>query len=157
MRKRLPLLRLVRVCAICFSPWSALLWSAPAAADFTVCNLTNSTIGVAVGYDDNGVWVTEGWWTLSPPRGDEPSCVTPEALAGPLQSRYYYVYAVDYTLGGEWAGDNYMCTQDIEFTIRGIDDCIARGLDRTGFAEIDAGDREVYIVQLTNPSEVGAP
>jgi len=159
MRKRLPFFRLVRVCAICLSVWSGatLLWASPAAAEFTICNLTDSTVGVAVGYDDNGTWVTEGWWTLPPPTGDEQSCVTPDALAGPLQSRYYYVYAVDYTLGGEWAGNNYMCTQDIEFTIRGIEDCVARGFDRTGFAEIDTGNRDVHIVQLTDQTGIGAP
>ena len=158
-RKPLPFLRLVRVCAIQIGILSGMAFvsSSPAAADFTICNLTDSTVGVAVGYDDDGTWVTEGWWTLPPPSGDEPSCVTPQSLAGPLRSRYYYVYAVDYTLGGEWGGNNYMCTQDVEFTIRGIEDCIARGFDRTGFAEVDTGNSPVHIVQLTDEGGVGSP
>src|SRR5690606_14545319 len=94
-----------------------MVWATPAAADFTVCNLTASTVGLAIGYRDGDTLVTEGWWTLPPPRGGEQSCVTPDALAGPLQQRYYYIYAVDYTLGGEWAGGTFMCTSDRAFTI----------------------------------------
>lgn len=123
---------------------------------FQICNLTSSTVGVAIGYRDGETLVTEGWWTLSPQRGDSPSCVSPAALAEPLQERYYYVYAVDYTLGGEWAGDTFMCTSDREFTIRGIEDCVARGYDRTGFVEIDTGDRPSYIVRLTDQQGVGS-
>ena len=123
---------------------------------FQVCNLTASTVGVAIGYSDGGEFVSEGWWTLAPQRGETPSCVSPEALAEPLQERYYYVYAVDYTLGGEWAGDFFMCTSDREFTIRGIEDCVARGYDRTGFVEIDTGDRPTYIVRLTDQQGVGS-
>ncbi len=122
---------------------------------FQVCNLTNSTVGVAIGYRDGDEMVTEGWWTL-PPGGDEQSCVTPDALAGPLQDRYYYVYAVDYTLGGEWAGNTFMCTSDQAFTIRGVEDCVARGYDRTGFVEVDTGGRSVHIVQLTDQQGVSA-
>jgi uncharacterized membrane protein len=128
----------------------------PAASAFQICNLTASTVGVAIGYPDGDDMVTEGWWTLPPPRGDAQSCVTPDALAGPLQDRYYYVYAVDYTLGGEWAGDTYMCTSDQAFTIRGVEDCVARGYDRTGFVEVDTGGRSVHIVQLTDQQGVSA-
>lgn len=122
---------------------------------FQVCNLTSSTVGVAIGYRDGEEMVTEGWWTL-PPGRDEQSCVTPDALAGPLQDRFYYVYAVDYTLGGEWAGNTFMCTSDQAFTIRGVEDCVARGYDRTGFVEVDTGGRPVHIVQLTDQQGVSA-
>ena len=122
---------------------------------FQVCNLTASTVGVAVGYRDGETMVTEGWWTLPPQRGETPSCVTPAAITAPLQDRYYYVYAVDYTIGGEWTGDYFMCTSDREFTIRGIEDCVARGYDRTGFVEIDTGDRPTYIVRLTDQQGIG--
>ena len=122
---------------------------------FQVCNLTASTVGVAIGYRDGETLVTEGWWTLPPQQGESPSCVTPAAITAPLAERYYYVYAVDYTIGGEWAGDNFMCTSDREFTIRGIEDCVARGYDRTGFVEIDTGDRPTYIVRLTDQQGIG--
>ena len=120
--------------------------TAPAAADFRLCNNTGSRVGVAIGYKDADGWTTEGWWNL-PSR----SCET--VLKGNLVARYYYVYAIDYDHGGEWIGQAFMCTRDKEFTIRGIGDCLARGFDRTGFFEVDTGDQRVWTVQLTESSE----
>ncbi len=48
-----------------------------------------------------------------------------------------------------------MCTRDKEFTIRGIEDCLARGYDRTGFFEVDTGEQRSWTVQLTELSEQG--
>ncbi len=118
----------------------------PAAADFRLCNNTGSRVGVSIGYKDAQGWTTEGWWNL-PAR----TCET--LLKGNLIARYYYVYAVDYDRGGEWMGRAYMCTRDKEFTIRGINDCLARGYDRTGFFEVDTGDQRAWTVQLTESSE----
>ena len=42
-----------------------------------------------------------------------------------------------------------MCSRDKEFTIRGIEDCLARGYDRTGFFEVDTGEQRAWTVQLT--------
>jgi hypothetical protein len=50
-------------------------------------------------------------------------------------------------------GQAFMCTRDKEFTIRGIGDCLARGFDRTGFFEVDAGEQRTWTVQLTESSE----
>jgi uncharacterized membrane protein len=118
----------------------------PAAADFRLCNNTGSRVGVALGYKDADGWTTEGWWNL-PAR----SCET--LLRGGLVARFYYVYAVDYDRGGEWSGRAYMCTRDKEFTIRGIDDCLARGYERAGFFEVDTGEQRSWTVQLTESSE----
>ena len=118
----------------------------PAAADFHLCNNTGSRVGVAVGYKDADGWTTEGWWNL-PAR----SCET--LLKGNLVARFYYIYAIDYDRGGEWSGQAFMCTRDKEFTIRGIDDCLARGFDRTGFFEVDTGEQRAWTVQLTESSE----
>jgi hypothetical protein len=46
-----------------------------------------------------------------------------------------------------------MCTRDKEFTIRGIEDCLARGFDRTGFFEVDTGEQRSWTVQLTESAE----
>jgi hypothetical protein len=46
-----------------------------------------------------------------------------------------------------------MCTRDKEFTIRGIEDCLARGFDRTGFFEVDTGEQRAWTVQLTESTE----
>src|ERR1700743_3092943 len=67
-------------------------WSAPAAADFRLCNNTSSRVGIALGYKDNEGWVTEGWWNVS-----ARSCET--LLRGTLVARYYYISAVDYDRG----------------------------------------------------------
>jgi uncharacterized membrane protein len=118
----------------------------PAAADFRLCNNTMSRVGIAIGYKDAKGWTTEGWWNL-------PSNTCETILNGNLVARYYYVYAVDYDRGGEWLGHAYMCTRDKEFTIRGINDCLARGYDRTGFFEVDTGDQRAWTVQLTEAGE----
>ena len=124
----------------------ALLAAAPAGADFRLCNNTSSRVGVAIGYKDQDGWATEGWWNLS-----ARSCET--LMRGSLVARYYYVYAVDYDRGGEWSGQAFMCTRDKEFTVRGTDDCLARGYDRTGFFEVDTGEQQSWTVQLTESSE----
>ncbi|MDC7787922.1 DUF1036 domain-containing protein [Rhodoplanes sp. TEM] len=118
----------------------------PAAADFRLCNNTGGRVGVAVGYKDGDGWATEGWWNL-PAR----TCET--LLRGTLVARYYYIYAVDYDRGGEWSGQAFMCTRDKEFTIRGTEDCLARGYDRTGFFEVDTGEQQTWTVQLTDSNE----
>lgn len=120
-----------------------------ARADFRICNKTTSRVGIALGYKAERNWMTEGWWTV-----DADSCET--LLAGPLQARYYYMYAVDYEQGGEWSGTTaYMCTQDREFTIQGVNDCVARGYQKTGFYEIDTGNQASWTVQLTEPTSGG--
>jgi uncharacterized membrane protein len=123
------------------------LGAAAARADMQLCNSTASRIGVAIGYKDNeGNWATEGWWNL-PPHGCE------ALLRGTLAARFYYIYAIDYDNGGEWAGQAYMCTREKEFKISGIEDCLARGYDRTGFYEIDTGEQRSWTIQLTDASQ----
>ena len=116
------------------------------AADFRLCNNTGSRVGIAVGYKDAEGWTTEGWWNLS-----SRSCET--LLRGGLVARFYYIYAIDYDRGGEWSGQAYMCSRDKEFTIRGTEDCLARGYDRTGFFEVDTGEQRSWTVQLTETAE----
>jgi uncharacterized membrane protein len=74
-------------------------------------------------------------------------------VKGQLVARYYYVFAVDYDRGGEWSGKAYMCTRDKEFTIKGIEDCLARGYDRTGFFEVDTSEQRSWTVQLTEQAD----
>lgn len=115
-------------------------------ADFRLCNRTQSRIGIAIGYKDNDGWMTEGWWNVA-----SNSCET--LLRGDLVARFYYIYAVDYDQGGEWSGKAYMCTRDKEFTIRGAEDCLARGFDRTGFLEVDTRQQKAWTVQLTEQNQ----
>jgi uncharacterized membrane protein len=122
------------------------LWSAPAAADFRLCNNTSSRVGIALGYKDADGWTTEGWWNVS-----SRSCET--LLRGTLVARFYYIYALDYDRGGEWSGQAFMCSRDKEFTIKGTENCLARGFDRTGFFEVDTGEQRAWTVQLTESNE----
>ncbi len=122
------------------------LWNSPAAADFRLCNNTSSRVGIALGYKDAEGWTTEGWWNVS-----SRSCET--LLRGTLVARYYYIYALDYDRGGEWSGQAFMCSRDKEFTIKGTENCLARGFDRTGFFEVDTGEQRAWTVQLTEASE----
>jgi uncharacterized membrane protein len=120
--------------------------AAPAAADFRLCNNTSSRVGIALGYKDGDGWTTEGWWNL-PAR----NCET--LLRGALVARFYYIYAVDYDRGGEWSGQAFMCSREKEFTIRGTEDCLARGYDRTGFFEVDTAEQRSWTVQLTDTND----
>jgi uncharacterized membrane protein len=131
---------------VCVTAWLAS--PEPAHADLRICNKTTSRIGIAVGYKDSDAWTTEGWWNLP-----ASSCET--LLAGALVSRYYYLYAIDYDRGGEWSGRSFMCTQEKTFTIKGVEDCLKRGFERTGFFEIDTGDQRNWTVQLTEPGRAG--
>ena len=97
-----------------------LLWNDSAAADFRLCNNTSSRVGIALGYKDADGWTTEGWWNVS-----SRSCET--LLRGTLVARFYYIYALDYDRGGEWSGQAFMCSRDKEFTIKGTENCLARG------------------------------
>ena len=66
------------------------------------------------------------------------------------------MYAVDYDQGGEWGGNSaFFCTQEKEFTIEGVNDCVARGFQRTGFYEVDTGNQESWTIQLTEPTSRG--
>ncbi len=118
-------------------------------ADLKLCNTTASRVGVAIGYKDNKGWATEGWWNIA-----SHTCET--LLKGDLNARFYYIHAIDYDRGGEWAGDSNMCTQNKSFTIRGVDRCTERGYKRTRFFEVDTTEKEDWTVRLSDPSEASA-
>jgi uncharacterized membrane protein len=127
---------------------AALAAPAPAAADLRVCNMTTSRIGVSVGYRDQQGWLTEGWFNLR-------ANTCEPVLKGDLNHRYYYVYAIDYDRSGEWSGVSYMCTREREFTVRGFENCLARGYERTGFFEIDTGEQKNWTIQFTDADRSG--
>ncbi|PLW78974.1 DUF1036 domain-containing protein [Cohaesibacter celericrescens] len=115
----------------------------PALADLRVCNKTGSTIGLAIGYELKGEWISEGWWNL-----EQKKCET--VLKGILVKNRYFIHAIDYDKGGQWNGETFLCTQDLQFQIKGTQECVARGFERTGFFEIDTAGKQDYTVQLTD-------
>ncbi len=111
---------------------------------FRVCNETANKVSVAFGYRAEKGWQSEGWWVAEPD-----NCVT--IYRGNLEARrYYYVYAADDVSGGAWDGSVFMCTRDETFTIFGVEDCLARGYERTGFFEVDTNNRSDWTLQLTD-------
>ena len=141
---RLPaVLGMALLAGVCCAPGAAF-------ADLKLCNVTTGRIGVAIGYQDTKGWTTEGWWTIA-----GQSCET--LLKGRLNSRYYYVHAIDYDRGGEWAGTTEMCIKDTSFTIRGKDRCQGSGQKRSGFLEVDTNDARDWTIRLTDPVEEPKP
>ena len=129
------------------------VWPASARADLKLCNQTPSRVGVAVGYldptqKDGKGWITEGWWNVA-----SKTCET--LLKGTLQGRFYYVHAIDYDRGGEWAGSSILCTADKKFTIKSVPDCPKEGYKRTGLFEVDTGESADWTVRLADPGESG--
>lgn len=114
-----------------------------------VCNQTANPVSIALGYRADRGWQSEGWWVAQPAE-----CKT--VFSGKLDARYYYIYAADDIGGGSWDGNNYMCTRDETFTIFGVEDCLARGYERTGFFEIDTQNRSNWMLQLTDGDVVSA-
>ena len=141
--------RFERHAAACAVSLALVLLATPADADLKLCNTTSSRIGVAIGYQDPDGWTTEGWWNVAPQ-----TCET--LYKGALSSRFYYIHAIDYDRGGEWAGKSVMCTADKSFTIRGVQDCTRRGYKGTGFFEVDTQEAKDWTIRLTDPSEGGA-
>jgi len=111
--------------------------------------MTESRIGVAIGYFEADDWRTEGWWNI-------PSRECQDVIEGDLENRFYYFHAIDYDRGGGWNGSAILCIDDVEFTIDGRDDCLARGFDRAGFMEIDTQNSKNWQIQLTDPERTGA-
>ncbi len=117
-----------------------------AQADFRVCNATQDLVGVSIGYRARAGWITEGWWAI-----EGSTCKT--LIEGPLESRYYYLYAEDGVRGGRWDGPVSMCIAELQFKITGVNDCYARGFQKAGFREYDTGNQTNWMVQLVDDPE----
>jgi uncharacterized membrane protein len=126
---------------------SAVIVSAvPARADLRVCNESSNQVSVALGYRADKGWQSEGWWVA-------PATKCAVVYQGDLHSRFFYLYVADDIGGGAWDGSVYMCTRDESFTIFGVEDCLARGYERTGFFEVDTQNRTDWTLQLTDPAQ----
>jgi uncharacterized membrane protein len=117
--------------------------SAPAHASFTVCNTANLKERVAIGRFDGTNWTSMGWWTVAPE-----TCTA--LLTGPLDARYYYLYATDGG-AGTWEGNTNFCVlPSAKFTIPGRANCSGRGFDRRGFFTVDTGAASDWTQNLSN-------
>jgi uncharacterized membrane protein len=115
----------------------------PAFADLTVCNKSDLATRVALGRFDGRQWTSQGWWTVA-------SKTCTRLLTGPLQARFYYLYAAD-GAGGSWEGKTHFCTAPgAKFLAEGRNDCARRGYDRRGFFEVDTGNSPQWTQTLSN-------
>jgi len=129
---------------------SLVMSSNSAQADFRICNDTQSLVGAALGYREQGEWISEGWFQI-------PAETCSSLIEGELSSRFYYIYAEDADNGGQWRGEVFLCTKEREFKIEGVQDCFKRGLVKTGFFEIDTGNRASWMVRLTEQGQAIIP
>lgn len=125
----------------------ALFGITPAKADLRVCNETQDPVSIALGYHAERGWQSEGWWVAGPS-----DCAI--VFQGDLNARFYYLFAVDDVGGGAWDGSVFMCTRDEVFTIFGVEDCLARGYERTGFFEVDTQNRSDWTLQLAENQSI---
>jgi uncharacterized membrane protein len=133
-------------CVTCITTTMSVAGVSEARADFRICNDTKSLVGAALGYKENEKWLSEGWFQV-------PAETCSSLIEGDLNSRFYYIYAEDADKGGQWRGDVFLCTNEREFKIEGVEDCFARGHIKTGFFEIDTGNRANWMVRLTEQSQ----
>jgi uncharacterized membrane protein len=122
--------------------------AAPASAQFAVCNQTLDALNLAVATETNGVFSSEGWWTIGANR-----CV--DVIKDELVSRYIYVYATDVfgqpILDSNVTGEN-MCVGAKRFTINGTDSCWERGYQSVRFMEVDTQQMVRWTLFLKEPA-----
>lgn len=114
----------------------------PARAEFTVCNQTLDVVNVALGQEVDGLFQTDGWWTVGANR-----CVN--VVREELTNRYIYIYATDVFGNAVLDGSTEMCVDRRRFTIRGIKDCWQRGHIAARFYEVDTLQQVRWTMFLT--------
>ena len=124
---------------------------APARAELRVCNDTSNRVDISLGFRAAKGWQSEGWWPVEPN-----GCTT--IVQGDLtaqQSQFFYLFGIDVLGSGVWQGQIFMCTRDESFTIFGVENCLARGHERTGFFEVDTQKKSDWTVRLTDGAAEG--
>jgi uncharacterized membrane protein len=111
----------------------------PAQAELNLCNKTNSQVFTAVGFQENGRWVSSGWWTLDPEE-----CKT--VISGNLKNKYYYVHGQTPERNLVW-GDSYeYCVTQQPFNSIPKGNCSERS---ERFFQVDTGDYSSFTQNLT--------
>lgn len=117
-------------------------WAEPARAEFTVCNQTLDVVNLAVGQEVDGLFQTDGWWTVGANQ-----CA--DVVRDELANRFIYVYATDVFGHPILPGKTEMCVDIRRFTIRGIDDCWLRGHLGAPFLEVDTRQQARWTLFLS--------
>lgn len=119
--------------------------SAPARADFSVCNQTLDVVNVAIGHKVGETFRTEGWWTIG-------SNQCARVIREDLQTRYVYVFADDVFGQPLLQGTTSMCLSPSKFSIDGVDSCWQRGHKAAEFLEVDTKSVSNWTFFLAEPS-----
>lgn len=126
------------------------LFPSHASAEYQFCNKTSYVLMSAIGYQDKGRWISEGWWVLQPGR-----CET--VIADPLDKQTYYTFArsVAAHKGGikYFAGNQRLCVQKDKFRLEGRDDCERRGAIERLFARIEIGETDKWTTSFTETTD----
>lgn len=135
-------MRAISKCALTCVALAGLL-AAPSAADaqqrqlgFRACNHTGDEIEVAKAVNTGPansrgqIAISEGWYKLPPS-----ACTV--LWSGPLQYRYYLVYAQDRNSGRQWTGSVPICISQQAFTIRS--DACSQYTEQRMFRQVDVG------------------
>lgn len=131
--------------AVCLVGGFAVFAASPGRAEFTVCNQTLDVFNLAVGYEVEDDFQTEGWWTVSANQ-----CV--DVIREELTTRYIYVYAMDVFQQPIASGTVDMCIGERRFVIKGIDSCWQRGFKAARFLEVDTQAVERWTLFLRDPA-----
>lgn len=122
----------------------SVLAALPARAEFSVCNQSLDVVNVAIGYEEDGEFQTEGWWSIGANR-----CV--DVIRQPLTGRFVYVYAQDVFGQAVVEGSVPLCVGTSRFLIRGTGECWVRGQVEARFSEVDTLAQERWTLFLQAP------
>ena len=118
-------------------------------AELKLCNPLENEVLAVIGYTDGNKWSSKGWEPVAPF-----SCAV--LIEEPLQSRFYYLHAVERKEEGEeigeWSGPASMCVDAVgsRFEIAGVEDCQARGYSTRRFLEVDTAGEASWIITLAD-------
>lgn len=129
--------------------------SAPARADYRLCNATSYILVGAIGLQDDpdrptSEWRSQGWVRLMPG-----SCAP--VLKGPVRKGAYFVFArsIEAHQGPTkyFSGSQSFCTLPTNFAIRGRDNCALRGYDTSDFLRIETKEGEEWTTTFGEPRD----
>jgi uncharacterized membrane protein len=121
-----------------------------ASAGVKFCNQTPAPVTSAIGYLEGGVWISRGWYVISP--GD---CA--QVWSGQPTNRYFYSYAK--ALHGLWlweGGGAPFCVTDNAFTLSGPP-CTVAGARVENFRQFDVGTAPDFTRNFTCGDNCGMP
>ena len=118
--------------------------SSQAKADFNVCNKTKERVAVALGFRQQGMWISQGWWNVEPAH-----CAT--LLPGKLSETKYYLYADAKAHNWFMGGGFRFCVKNDEFKVIGNGNCPLQGAMAQGFREVAVGKNASFTFEIYEP------